>query len=404
MLVQHGQGDICQQRGQNSALRSAGNRLTVLVILGEDASPQKRLHQMQDPFVPDSIPHPVHQSRMRNFIETCRNIRLKNPLIIPGRSGQIMNLGDRVLRPAPWTETVGTRLEIRLEDRLQHQLQRSLHDPVPSGRDPQPPDLARRLRDRLLPHQLRNKPAALHILAKTGQHVPHRLGVDITRSDSVDTSRPCTLVAPHPTPGNHQEGRVVYQVEHIIETTTRISHRPLVQLGLHRKYPRRRWTQLRPRNTSIHRRSPINARLLRSRWTPSPCGRLSRPRTTTGPPPHPGSISRRRTFPPGNWQLTGFGTTGMVPTFTFRPFDGIGTQLCPCSIAAATPQAFTAASRPATSTGQGVPRNLRMRVRAATQPRSARFELVGHLEGLSVAGSSRMPLRPACRTRTIWQY
>ncbi len=34
----------------------------------------------------------------------------------------------------------------------------------------------------------------------------------------------------------------------------------------------------------------------------------------------------------------------MVPTFTFEPFDGIGAQLCPCSIATATPQAFTVAS------------------------------------------------------------
>ena len=35
----------------------------------------------------------------------------------------------------------------------------------------------------------------------------------------------------------------------------------------------------------------------------------------------------------------------MVPTFTLDPFDGMGAQLCPCSIAAVTPQTFTAASR-----------------------------------------------------------
>jgi len=46
----------------------------------------------------------------------------------------------------------------------------------------------------------------------------------------------------------------------------------------------------------------------------------------------------------------------MVPTFTHEPFDGIGTQLCPCTIATATPQAFTVASRPATSPSPGVPR------------------------------------------------
>src|ERR1019366_9532894 len=88
---------------------------------------------------------------------------------------------------------------------------------------------------------------------------------------------------------------------------------------------------------------------------PSPCDRLSRPRTTTGPPPHPGSISRRRAFPPTSRLLAGEGTAGMVPTFTVEPFDGVGAQLCPCNIATATPQAFTVASRPATSTGQGVP-------------------------------------------------
>jgi hypothetical protein len=38
----------------------------------------------------------------------------------------------------------------------------------------------------------------------------------------------------------------------------------------------------------------------------------------------------------------------LVPTFTLEPFDGVGAQLCPCSIATATPQPFTVASRPAT--------------------------------------------------------
>ena len=144
--------------------------------------------------------------------------------------------------------------------------------------------------------------------------------------------------------------------------------------------------------------------MLRSRWTPSPCGRLSRPRTTTGPPPHPGGISRRRTFPPGSWQLTGFGTTGMVPTFPFRPFDGIGTQLCPCNIAVATPQTFTTASRPATSPSRGVPRTSRHGCALPPGPYPPDLSRWNRLEELSAAGSSRMPLRLACRTRTIWQY
>ena len=55
--------------------------------------------------------------------------------------------------------------------------------------------------------------------------------------------------------------------------------------------------------------------------------------------------------------LAGEGTDGMVPTFTFQPFDRVGAQLCPCSIATATPQAFTVASRSATSTNQRVTAN-----------------------------------------------
>ena len=124
----------------------------------------------------------------------------------------------------------------------------------------------------------------------------------------------------------------------------------MVQLGLHPEYPRARPHRGRATArrcspaTSSHQRS-----MLRTRWTPSPCARLSRPRTTTGPPPHPDGISRRRAFPPTSWLLAGEGTAGMVPTFTLEPFDGVGAQLCPCSIATATPQTFTVASRPATS-------------------------------------------------------
>ena len=38
----------------------------------------------------------------------------------------------------------------------------------------------------------------------------------------------------------------------------------------------------------------------------------------------------------------------MVPTFAPDPFDGVGAQLCPCSIAMITPQSFVMASWPVT--------------------------------------------------------
>ena len=56
----------------------------------------------------------------------------------------------------------------------------------------------------------------------------------------------------------------------------------------------------------------------------------------------------------------------MVPTFILEPFNGIGVQLCHCDLAAVTPQAFTTASEPATSTSSRVPRQRRVRV--TTQP------------------------------------
>ncbi len=57
----------------------------------------------------------------------------------------------------------------------------------------------------------------------------------------------------------------------------------------------------------------------------------------------------------------------MVPTFILEPLGRVGAQLCPCDFAVATPQTFTTASEPATSTGSRVPRQPR-RVRVTTQP------------------------------------
>jgi len=69
----------------------------------------------------------------------------------------------------------------------------------------------------------------------------------------------------------------------------------------------------------------------------------------------------------------------MVPTFTLEPFDGVGVQLCPCSIATVTPQTFTVASRPTTSIGRGVlrPTPTVVRMHTTAQPISVRFRAGG---------------------------
>jgi hypothetical protein len=142
--------------------------------------------------------------------------------------------------------------------------------------------------------------------------------------------------------------RVIDEVAKVIEPAIRIIDRPLVQLRLHRVYPYLGLDEARPRCAGIHQRPPRAAVMPRTRWTPSPCDRLSRPQTTTGPPPHPGGVSRQRTFPAPNWQLAAEGTAEMVPTSTPSPFDKLGAQLCPCSLATPTPQTFSVASRSAT--------------------------------------------------------
>ena len=89
---------------------------------------------------------------------------------------------------------------------------------------------------------------------------------------------------------------------------------------------------------------------------------------------------------PTSRMLAGEGTGRMVPTFTSQPFDRVGAQLCPCNIATATPQAFTVASRSATSTDQRVTahNNWCSGVRCCAAP-IRQVRAAGYLEELSDA-------------------
>ncbi len=82
--------------------------------------------------------------------------------------------------------------------------------------------------------------------------------------------------------------------------------------------------------------------------------RLSRARTTTGPPPHPAALGRRRACP-GPGRLPGLeGDRGWFP----RSLDDRSTRevpsSCPGSIATTTPQSFIVASSPTALRGFGV--------------------------------------------------
>ena len=89
---------------------------------------------------------------------------------------------------------------------------------------------------------------------------------------------------------------------------------PSVQLGLDPQYPGLRLGEARPRRVGIHRRPPgLPVRPLLTRCPPSPCGRLSRPRTTTRAPPRPEPIGRRRAVLSTGLMTGGEGDPGRFP-------------------------------------------------------------------------------------------
>jgi len=226
---------------------------------------------------------------MVDLVEARRDVTFQDPLIRAG--AEVMDLGDGVLGAAPGTEPIRAGLEVRLQDRLQHQLQGGLHHPVPHGRDPKSALLAAGLGDYPLPHGQGHKPLGLQVSPKLSkEEILAPLALDVIGRLAVYPSRASTLVAPHPTPPHQQERRVADEIEQIIKPATMLLGRPMVQLGLDPQYPRlcllHQGKGRRLRRAGIHQRPPdMPVPPLRTRCPPSPCGRLSRPLTTTGAPP-----------------------------------------------------------------------------------------------------------------------
>jgi hypothetical protein len=297
-----------------------------------------------------------------------------------------VDLGDGVLGASARAKAVRARQRVRLEDRLQHQLERGLCHAVAHGRDPQHPQLAAaRLGDQPLPHGQGTKPAGLEIGAQFGEKALLATPLlDVVDGLAVHPSRACPLVLPDPAPRHQQHRRVAHEVEQVSKPTVGIIGCPSVQLGLDLQYPRLRLLGGGPRRAGVHQRPPgLPAPRLRACCLPWPCGRLSRPRTTTEAPPHPATLSRRRACPPPARPAGGKGDRRVVPTFTTRPVDGIGAQLFPGSLATGTPQSFPMASRSAER--QPTPESPaphRSRACTADRPRSTRFEPAELLSGV----------------------
>ena len=338
---------MCSSSTDRARLASTGDKMPTLrhpgvvvaqrPVLAEDPGLQERLDQGQDAFVGDPPAEPVHQGRMGDFVETCRDVALDDPLIGAGR--QIPGLGDRVMSPPPGAEAVAARQEIRLQDRLQHQGQRRLDHPVGDGRDPQAALFAACLRDHPLPHRHRAETAVLQTRPQPVEELLHpHDGLHVVGALPIHARRLGAPVVPHPIPRHQQERGIGDKVEHIIKPAMRIIPGPTVQLRLDPQYPSARRIGGSLQLAGVHQRpswhSSISATDLLApfaMYVP-----LARPDyyEASAPPSGPQPATGLPTTRPAAWRP---GRPRMVPTFTRTSIGQTGAQLYPGSIAAPTP-------------------------------------------------------------------
>ena len=132
-----------------------------------------------------------------------------------------------------------------------------LDDPVGHRRDPEATDLAgpARFEDFPFPHRLRSELRALHRDAELVQeHRAAHLLLDPGDGPPVRTGGVGPAVVRDPVPRHDQRGRVVHEVEQVVEPATRISRRPTVKLGLHLRYPPPRTHRHRVDEVALGRR------------------------------------------------------------------------------------------------------------------------------------------------------
>ena len=231
---------------------------------------------------------------------------------------QKADLGDGVVRTPLRPETVGARLEIRLEDRLQHQLQGRLHHPVGDGRDAQPAQLADPgLGDHPFPHRQRTetaRPSTDPAARSRNSSTPCR---SRPRRRSCRRPRPCGRPC-CPRTRSHATNRNAGSVTRLNRSSNRRSGSSLAQRCSLVWISSTRCLGPQQADRSGHSVftgvSPgIPALRLLTCWPPSPCDRLSRPRTTTAPPPRPVPSADDVPARPPRWLHGGEGDTGRFP-------------------------------------------------------------------------------------------
>ena len=245
-----------------------------------------------------------------------------------------MDLGDGVLGPALRAEAVAARLEVRLEDRLEHQLQGCLARPGPARSGSRACGVCRSALGIIRSRTGRGaKRPSLELSSQLGEQPLAPPRTMERRFHPVHAGRPGPPVAPHPTP-RHNAGTPGQQTRLYRSSNRRsgssVAHWcSLVWISSTRASAS---SSVGPRLVGVHRRPPgIPAPLLQTRCLPSPCGRLSRPRTTTEAPSHLRAISRRRACPLAAWLAGREGGPRMVPTFTMHRLTGSAPSFSPAA-------------------------------------------------------------------------
>ena len=222
------------------------------------------------------------------------------------------------------------------------------------------------------------------------------------RFHAVDSGRPCSSIAPHPLPGQDQEGGSATRLN---RSSNRRSGSPVAH------WCSLAWisSTLASASSSVGQGASVfTVDLLAFHFPllicclPSPCSRLSQPRTTTRPPPRPGAISRRRACPSAARLGGGEGGVKMVPVFTTHRLTGLAPSSSPA-----------ASLRLRRRLSPGPPGRPKYRRRSRpSQLRNRRALRPGpyppgwsrcELEGVRPLVSLVTPSRLACRTRAVWQ-
>src|SRR5882672_5494705 len=233
--------DIGQQRRDHAALRRPLPRMRraspTLVVFVHDGTPQPQTNQMQHRTVRNPPLELLHQSRVVDGVEVARQVRVVH--LPPTRLERRLHLVERLMRVPSRTESVRTRLEVRLEDQFDHQEHRHLRDAVPHRRNAQRAEPAIRLRNVDAAHGLRTIRARSQRLGEVVEKRAHpaRPSFDVVQRHAITPRR--TLILPDPLPRRLEHVATIDPVEQ------RVEPKPWFLLRLASQFPSQQGDTLR---------------------------------------------------------------------------------------------------------------------------------------------------------------